>query len=277
LTDGIDQPENAFAHSGNFNVRESVMKGWILLKSSRFELSLPQLVASSVVLVCLTIVAYVVGFHSGREQGMVLALDASERYITKLPVEITANSHQGLNEVATDVYAKLSLEGYGDVPGDGANGGGTDVAPLLSAGNEGPAGGNTPGVQVAAEPHSLVDRLRVERPKKGVEAENIPVTKALDEVALNGDGVAKVDQAKLKKGWFVQVSAPALESDAEILSKKLRASGFAVIIEKAKVQERYYYRVLVGPEEVRLASERMLQQLLREKYIDKTPFVRHVR
>jgi len=114
------------------------MKGWILLNTARFELSLPQMAATAVVLVCLTLGAYVIGFHSGREQGMVLALDASERYITKLPVEITANSHQGLNEVATDIYAKLSLEGYGDVTGGGANGAGTDVAPFLPAGNQEP-------------------------------------------------------------------------------------------------------------------------------------------
>jgi cell division septation protein DedD len=257
------------------------MKGWIVLKSARFELSLPQLAASAVVLLCLTIIAYVMGFHSGREQGMVLALDASERYVTKLPVEITADSHQGLNEVATDIYAKLSLEGYGDVSAEEAKGGGTDVAPLLPAGNEDPPAGvpSNPvaGTESSTEPRSLADRLRVERPRKVGEVENVPVAKALDQVALKEDDVPKVEQAKLKKGWFVQVSAPALESDAEVLSKKLRASGFAVIIEKAKVQERLYYRVLVGPEEVRLASERMLQQLLREKYIDKTPFIRHVK
>jgi cell division septation protein DedD len=256
------------------------MKGWGLLKSSRFELSLPQLAAGAVVLVFLTIVTYVVGFHSGREQGIVLALDASERYVTKLPVEITANSHQGLNEVATDIYAKLSLEGYGDVPADESTSAGTDVAPLLPTGSEEPTEGATsaaPGAETGTESRSLVDRLRVDRRKKGIEAEIIPAATALDQAASQGDDVPKVDQAKLKKGWFVQVSAPALESDAEMLSKKLQASGFAVIIEKAKVQERYYFRVLVGPEEARLASERMLQQLLREKYIDKTPFIRHVK
>lgn len=256
------------------------MKGWILLNSARFELSLPQMAASAVVLVCLTISAYVIGFHSGREQGMVLALDASERYVTKLPVEITANSHQGLNEVATDIYAKLSLEGYGDGTGDKGNGGATDVAPFLPDGSQDPADGGHSNPSASAEdvgPRSLADRLRVDRPKKVGDVENLPVAKGLDEVAQNGDDVPKVEQSKLKKGWFVQVSAPALESDAEVLSKKLRASGFAVIIEKAKVQERYYYRVLVGPEEARLASERMLQQLLREKYIDKTPFIRHVK
>jgi cell division septation protein DedD len=256
------------------------MKGWMLLNSAKFELSLPQLAASAVVLVCLTLFAYVVGFHSGREQGMVLALDASERYVTKLPVEITANSHQGLNEVATDIYAKLSLEGYGEGAAAGANGGSIDVAPLLPSGDQEPKEAVPSNVAAAAkdtEPPSLAERLRVERPRKLGEAENLPVAKALEQVATTGDDVPKVEQSKLKKGWFVQVSAPALESDAEVLSKKLRASGFAVVIEKAKVQERYYYRVLVGPEEARLASERMLQQLLREKYIDKTPFIRHVR
>jgi len=254
------------------------MKGWNILKSMSFELSLPQIAATAVVLACFTIVSYVIGFHSGRDQGMVLALDASERYISKLPIEITATSHQGLSEVATDIYAKLSLEGYGDIPDDKKNSGGTDVAPLLPNGDDVTQDSKIDSANDSQQVgHSLADRLRVERPKKGIEGENLPVAKALDEVALGDGAVPKIDQAKLSKGWFVQVSAPALESDAESLSKKLKASGFAVIIEKAKVQERNYYRVLVGPEEVRLASERMLMQLLREKYIDKTPFIRHVK
>ena len=78
-------------------------------------------------------------------------------------------------------------------------------------------------------------------------------------------------------GWYAQISAPRKLQDAEILSKKLKASGFKVVVENAKVRGEEYFRVLVGPETGRPVAERMLEQLKRESYISGDPFIRLVR
>jgi hypothetical protein len=249
-------------------------------KGGTFTLSLLQLASLSVLLVVVTLFTYVIGFHAGREFGMLVALDLSESYMSKLPVEISSTSHQGLKEVASDIYAKLSMESYGD-ESDNKKNVEIDVAPLVPIVKEEEGGVDEAKDSVElkdTEPakNSLTEKLRLQRDAHRA-ASSLNASESEKETTTPENQVRKVEYADLDKGWYVQVSAPALESDALSLSDKLRTSGFAVVIEKAKVQERYYYRVLVGPEETRLTSERMLQQLFREKYIDKSPFIRRVK
>jgi cell division septation protein DedD len=81
----------------------------------------------------------------------------------------------------------------------------------------------------------------------------------------------------LPRGWFAQVAAPDNRAEAEGLARKLQKSGFQVMIENAKVRGQEYFRVLVGPEETRQQSERLLGQLKREPGLKADPFIRMVR
>jgi len=79
------------------------------------------------------------------------------------------------------------------------------------------------------------------------------------------------------RGWFAQIVAPRSHEEAETMASKLRQSGFAVVIENARVRGEEYFRVLVGPEESRQQAERLLAQLKREPYVKGEPFIRMVR
>ena len=81
----------------------------------------------------------------------------------------------------------------------------------------------------------------------------------------------------LPKGWFAQVAAPRQISDAEAVVKKLQGSGFAVLIQEANVRGQTYFRVMVGPEDTREQSERLIGQLKRESYLRGEPFLRLIK
>jgi cell division septation protein DedD len=81
----------------------------------------------------------------------------------------------------------------------------------------------------------------------------------------------------LPAGWFAQVAAPRQLKDAEELSRKLKSSGFKIMIEQANVRGEEYFRVLVGPEDSRSHAQELLGQLGRESYLRGEPFLRLVR
>ena len=87
----------------------------------------------------------------------------------------------------------------------------------------------------------------------------------------------KKEAAGLPKGWFAQVAAPRTKADADALTKKLRGAGFAVVVEDAEVRGQTYFRLLVGPESSRETTERLVNQLRREKYLSSEPFIRMVK
>jgi cell division septation protein DedD len=95
-----------------------------------------------------------------------------------------------------------------------------------------------------------------------------PETKSSNEVV-----VKKV----LPSGFFAQVAAPTKLADAESVARKLRQSGFPVIVEQADVNGAAYYRVLVGPEENKVQADRLLGQLRSERYLTSVPFIRRVK
>ena len=130
-----------------------------------------------------------------------------------------------------------------------------------------------------------------------VPAENIPDT-AIDTIAVATAVVvlptptavkptatpkpAKTEKAAdigetIPKGWFAQVAAPRKKEDAASLSKQLRKSGFAVIVEVAQVRGEQYYRILAGPEQSRAQAEKLVQQLKREPYLPTQPFIRQIK
>jgi cell division septation protein DedD len=78
-------------------------------------------------------------------------------------------------------------------------------------------------------------------------------------------------------GYFAQVAAPKNLSDAESVARKLKKSGFPVIVEVANVRGEEYYRVLVGPEQNRVHADRLVGQLRSERYLAAPPFIRQVK
>ena len=78
-------------------------------------------------------------------------------------------------------------------------------------------------------------------------------------------------------GYFAQVAAPKNLSDAESVARKLKKSGFPVIVEVANVRGEEYYRVLVGPEQNRVHADRLVGQLRSERYLSGPPFIRQVK
>lgn len=83
--------------------------------------------------------------------------------------------------------------------------------------------------------------------------------------------------SRVPHGWYAQVAAPSREGDALSLAGRLKASGFGVKIELARVRGQDYFRVLVGPEDARHHAERLIVQLKRESYLKGEPFIKLVK
>lgn len=90
------------------------------------------------------------------------------------------------------------------------------------------------------------------------------------------DSTASLVRRSLGKGWYAQVAAAPSLTEAEGLARKLKESGFPVLIETTKVQGTAYYRIVVGPETSRQQAQILVNQLKREPYIKEDPFLRTV-
>ncbi len=120
-------------------------------------------------------------------------------------------------------------------------------------------------------------KVVVEPPaKKVVVVEDEPtVSKVAKPVETKKEKVSVVK--RLPKGYFAQVAAPKTKGEAEELARKLRKSGFPVVVEDNSTGRSPFYRVMVGPEDNKVQADRMLGQLKREKYLDGKIFVRQVK
>jgi cell division septation protein DedD len=81
----------------------------------------------------------------------------------------------------------------------------------------------------------------------------------------------------LPPGFFAQVAAPKRMTEAQDVARRLKRSGFPVVIETAHVRGEDYYRVLVGPEDNKAQADRLIDQLKRESYLSGTAFLRKVK
>jgi len=111
--------------------------------------------------------------------------------------------------------------------------------------------------------------------KAPVVEEEAPVAKVAKPVETKKEKVTVVK--RLPKGYFAQVAAPKTKGEAEELARKLRKSGFPVVLEDNSTGRSPFYRVMVGPEDNKVQADRMLGQLKREKYLDGKIFVRQVK
>ncbi len=90
--------------------------------------------------------------------------------------------------------------------------------------------------------------------------------------ATDGNFVKQV----LPQGFFAQVAAPKRIAEAQDVARRLKRSGFPVVIETAHVRGEDYFRVLVGPEENKVQADRLVDQLKREAYLSGSAFLRRV-
>ena len=111
--------------------------------------------------------------------------------------------------------------------------------------------------------------------KAPVVEEEAPAAKVAKPVETKKEKVSVVK--RLPKGYFAQVAAPKTKGEAEELARKLRKSGFPVVLEDNSTGRSPFYRVMVGPEDNKVQADRMLGQLKREKYLDGKIFVRQVK
>ncbi len=104
--------------------------------------------------------------------------------------------------------------------------------------------------------------------------------------ALSSDGAVeapkKSDAASMVRkvvpsGYFAQIAAPKTLNEAEAIAKKLKRSGFPVVVEPTAVAGQSFFRVLVGPEENKVQADRLVSQLKGESFISGTPFIRKVK
>jgi cell division septation protein DedD len=128
------------------------------------------------------------------------------------------------------------------------------------------------------EPAKLASTLTPPAEKK-VSETRTEVAKANTKVTEKAEKPAPAVARKqaIPGGWFAQAGAPRKYEEAERMARKLRASGFAVVIETAEVRGEEYFRILVGPEESRIQAERLVGQLKREANLPGEPFLRLVR
>ncbi len=102
--------------------------------------------------------------------------------------------------------------------------------------------------------------------------------KPAGEVKLKEPTKEKISVVKrLPRGYFAQVAAPKTRAEAEELARKIRKSGFPVVVEDNSTGRSPFYRVMVGPEDNKVQADRMLGQLKREKYLNGKAFIREVK
>ena len=112
----------------------------------------------------------------------------------------------------------------------------------------------------------VVEATEADAKKVAADAKSTTAPKALK-------GATQVTK-KVPPGYFVQVAAPKTLKDAEVVAKRLRGSGFPVMIEDFSTGKSPYFRVLVGPEDNKVQAERLVGQVKRESYISGKPFIR---
>lgn len=121
---------------------------------------------------------------------------------------------------------------------------------------------------------SVVKQEVVEAPTKAKESVVERVTQDPSATTSAKSTKAPAVVKKVPPGYFVQVAAPKTVKEAEVIAKRLKGSGFPVVIEDFSTGKSPYFRVLVGPEDNKVQAERLVGQVKREQYISGNPFIR---
>lgn len=148
---------------------------------------------------------------------------------------------------------------------------------------DGGAEAKAPGVVAALEnvPPTAVPTVRIAPPttppKQPTVAPKQPTVAPTKKPETTKSSTEVSVKKVLPAGYFAQVAAPTKLSDAESVARKLRQSGFPVVVEEAEIKGESYYRVLVGPEDNKVQADRLLEQLRSERYLTSAPFIRKVK
>jgi cell division septation protein DedD len=204
-----------------------------------FEVKLSMLLTLGLTSAFLLFVSYFLGFYLGRKNGELLALASTQVYLAKLPIAADNTKSVDMQNVAAEVYDKLSVEKKGKVA-EKAKSGEDETTQLLLNNYDSPVKDFSPSTRDNFKNKFLA-------------------------------------QGKLPLGWYVQVAAPKdIDSATEWLGR-LKKSGFQALVETASVNKQKYYRIVVGPEKSKETVTRLVQQLSRERLVDKSPFLKQVK
>jgi cell division septation protein DedD len=88
--------------------------------------------------------------------------------------------------------------------------------------------------------------------------------------------VAKTEPQKTKlRGWYVQLAAPRTRAEADSVLAKARKSGYGGTVQEVKVKKTVLYRVLIGPQQSKKASEAARSKLSARRVTKEEPFVKN--
>lgn len=147
---------------------------------------------------------------------------------------------------------------------------------LLEEKSAEPVAKKEPVAKVELPPPAPIAKAKLHEDVKPQPKVAAPIEKPVAKVAPKEKPSSLVRDV-IPPGWFAQIAAPRKMQDANSLAGRLKSSGFAVMIEVARVRGEEYYRVLVGPEQNRAQAERLVGQLKRESYLQGDPFLRVVK
>ncbi len=198
----------------------------------------------------------------GNNTGETLTEESTVRFLGAKSDGATENSDKTLGAILEERLAKARADGG-------------RVAKVESVPQVPPAK-NEPKVEAKADLDSVVKPAAKAKPVEELKPV-VPALPAVQEKVTPPKSDSDFVKRIVPPGYFAQVAAPKNLSDAESVARKLKRSGFPVIVEVANVRGEEYYRVLVGPEQNRVHADRLVDQLRSERYLSGPPFIRQVK
>jgi len=222
-------------------------------KKSGLELSRESLIIAWATMAGVVVAAFLIGFYSGRENGIKLALERANLESERIPVISEVSQANGL--FAEDVAPE------------------SETALLEAAPVE--LGDSTAGFSERTAGQGLSASLKDAKspPRRAIKSEIATKPTTLTDSAAKTTGV-KLQE--LKKGFYVQVAAPTSQDEASELVEKLTARKHSAGVQQAKLEGGTFHRVLVGPFNSAKLARQAQVMLERSKLIRDTPFVRRI-
>ncbi len=115
--------------------------------------------------------------------------------------------------------------------------------------------------------------------EQNTEAAGLPPAKATgtNDGSAAAKKLAPVATKSIAPGWYVQASADKSAKDAARVTSRLKAAGFAPVLERADIQGKTYFRVLVGPYTSRDVAVKAGKRITTAKLTRGEPFARLVK
>jgi cell division septation protein DedD len=269
----------------------------IELKDPAFELRLgAKLIACFAgVITALVVCAYYLGLIAGRSIGFESALRDSASQLARIPFDPSVpqegNWDREMQSTAQDIFARLNSEKLTPKKEDPKQG--VQVGEMLAnrsvtlPNEEGLSDEKAKNIEKAGIDKALASKNGVgadmqlgtdSKPDQPTKSAQVKVFgRTFEKGDEEGAERRAIDTARLPVGYFVQVASSANMKDLEPLSRKLKASGFPVVVEEHGARTGRIFRILVGPEETSKTASRLAAQVARESYVNGKPFLRSVK